>query len=274
MLTQHEKALKFKGLHEDAGCFVIPNPWDIGSTRILEQSGFKALATTSAGVAFSFGLRDGALDTSRDLILENARLINQNTSLPVSADLENGYSDNPEKISETIKLAANCGLVGASIEDRSMENNAPIRDFHMAVECIEAAVEAKDTLSFPFTLTARAENYLYGNPDLNDTIKRLQAFQEAGADVLYAPGLTTKEQISSVISSIDRPLNVVMGLSGVTLSVQELTDLGVKRISVGSSLSRAAFGAFIKAVEEIKNEGTFTYAEKAASFAQLNGMFK
>ncbi len=274
MITQQEKGIVFKELHEKDGCFVIPNPWDIGSTKILEQSGFKALATTSAGVAFSSGKRDGVLDTSRDVILDNARGIVENSSLPVSADLENGYSNNPDEIAKTIRLAADAGLVGGSIEDRKMHDDPPIRDFSLAVDCVAAAVDAKKALPFAFTLTARAENFLYGNPDLDDTIKRLQAYQEAGADVLYAPGLTTREQISSVVSSVDLPVNVVMGLSGVTMSVQELAELGVRRISVGSSLARAAWGAFIDAVEEIATQGRFTYAEKAASFAQLNDIFK
>ncbi|MGH1350888.1 MAG: isocitrate lyase/PEP mutase family protein [Methyloligellaceae bacterium] len=273
MSTQKIKANRFKELHERDSCFVIPNPWDTGSTKILEQYGFEALATTSAGVAFSLGLRDGQSDTTREDILNNARQIVENTSLPVSADLENGYSNNPEVIARTIKLAADTGLVGGSIEDRTMDNSNPIRDLEHATECIRAAVEAKNALPFHFTLTARAENYLFGIQDLDDTIRRLQAFQEAGADVLYAPGLTTREQISAVISSVDLPVNVVMGLSGNTLTKAELEELGVTRISLGSALARAAYGAFLDAIDEIKDQGTFTFAEKAAPFSKLNDFF-
>ncbi len=273
MNTQPEKANRFKVLHERQSCFVIPNPWDIGSTKILEQYGFEALATTSAGVAFSLGLRDGESDTTRQNILDNARVIVENSSLPVSADLENGYSNKPEEVAETIKMAADIGLVGGSIEDRTMDNSSPIRDIEHATDCVRAAVEAKNAFLFPFILTARAENFLFNIQDLDDTIKRLQAFQEAGADVLYAPGLTTKEQISAVISSVDRPVNVVMGLGGVTLTKAELEELGVRRISVGSALARAAFGAFLDAIDEIKDKGTFSFADKAAPFGKLNDFF-
>ncbi len=273
MISQSETGNQFKHLHEREGCFVIPNPWDAGSAKILAHYGFEALATTSAGVAFSLGRRDSEGLISRDDVLNQTKQIVLATDLPVSADLENGYSNEPEQVAQTIELAAQIGLVGGSIEDTTLDKNDPIREIQHAADCVRAAVEAKNKLPFPFTLTARAENYLYGRPDLNDTIKRLQAYQEAGADVLYAPGLRTKEDISAVVTSVDRPVNVIMGARGVALSVTDVAALGVKRISLGSSLVRAALGEFIRAVEEIKQEGTFGFAENAASFDQLNKIF-
>jgi len=273
MLSQAEKAVQFQQLHEQAECFVIPNPWDVGSAKILMQLGFEALATTSAGLAFSLGYSDAEGNLSCDVVLANARQIVEASNLPVSVDLENGYSGDPEKIGNTIRRAAESGVVGGSIEDTTICSDAPIRDFGLAVDCVAAAVEAKNRLNFPFMLTARAENYLYGRPDLKDTIRRLQAYQEAGADVLFAPGLTTKEDIASVVNSVDLPVNVVMGLQGVTLGVAELSALGVRRVSLGSSLSRAAFGGFLRAMEEIKAHGTFEFAEEAAPFGQINAFF-
>lgn len=273
MLSQAEKAEKFRRLHDIDNCFIIPNPWDAGSAKILAQSGFKALATTSAGLAFSLGRRDGEGNLSCSEVLINARHIVEATDLPVSVDLENGYSNQPNKVSVTIKSAAEAGVVGGSIEDTTANPDAPIRDFELAVECVRAASEAKRALSFPFMLTARAENYLYGRPDLADTIKRLQAFQEAGADVLFAPGLVSREDISSLVSSVDLPVNVVMGLQGVKLGLSELSAIGVRRVSLGSSLSRAAFGGFLRAIDEVTKNGTFTYAESAVSFGEMNAAF-
>ncbi len=271
MRTQTEKGIAFRQLHERDHAFIIPNPWDIGTARLLAHLGFEALATTSAGYAFSIGQRDNTV--GRDPMMAHVREIASATDLPVSADLENGFGDDPETAAETIRLAGDTGLVGGSIEDSTARPEHPIYDFELAVERIRAAVEAARSLPFPFTLTARAENYLCGRPDLADTIRRLQAYQEAGADVLYAPGLTSREDISAVVRSVDRPVNVVMGLQGVQLSVAELSEIGVKRISVGSALSRAALGAFLRAAREMREHGTFTFAADAVSYREISSMF-
>jgi 2-methylisocitrate lyase-like PEP mutase family enzyme len=269
--TQTEKALQFRALHERALTFIIPNPWDAGSARLLEHLGFEALATTSCGAAFSMGRRDNTL--TRDETFDNAAAIARATNLPVSADLENGFGDSPEIVAETIRLAAETGIVGGSIEDATGQPDDPIYDLEFAVERVQAAVQAARALPFPFTLTARAENYLHGRPNLNDTIARLQAFQEAGADVLYAPGLATREDIASLLSSVDRPVNVVMGLRGVQLTLADLQQLGVRRISVGSALERTALGAFLNAAREMREHGTFTYAAQAADPAEISKIF-
>ena len=268
--SQAEKARLFRGLHERPGAFVIPNPWDAGTARILAGLGFEALATTSAGLAFTLGRRDSEGAVTRDEALTHARTIVQATPLPVSADLENGFGDAPEAAAETIRLAAGVGLVGGSIEDATGDSALPIYDFAHAVERIAAAVEAARSASFPFTLTARAENFLFGRPDLDDTIRRLQAFEAAGADVLYPPGLRDLEAIRTVCAAVSRPVNVVMGLSGASFSVEELAAAGVRRISLGSALARAALGAFLRGAREINDEGTFTFAGMAASFADLD----
>lgn len=266
--NQVEKHKAFKALHERFGCFVIPNPWDAGTARLLTMLGFEALATTSAGLAFSLGHSDGARAISREQALANAAAIVAATHLPVSADLESGYGATPEACAETIRLAAATGLAGGSIEDASGDPTRPIYPLSQAVERVAAAVEAARPL--PFLLTARAENFLYGRPDLDDTIRRLQAFSVAGADVLYAPGLPSLEAIRTVCASVDKPVNVVMGLSGPNYSVAELAEAGVKRVSVGGSLARAALGAFLRAAREIKQHGTFTYAAEAVPFAEIN----
>jgi len=271
MLTQAQKGLAFRALHARDHAFIIPNPWDVGTARLLAHLGFEALATTSAGYAFSVGKRDNTIE--RDEMLQHASEIVSATDLPVSADLENGFGDSPEAVAATIRLAAATGLAGASIEDMAREGHA-IYPHAYAVERVRAAAEAVRGLHSPFVLTARAENYLVGNPDLKDTIKRLQAYQSAGADVLYAPGLTNKEEIGAVVRAVDRPINVVMGLQGVQLSLAELSALGVKRISVGSALSRAALGAFLRAAHEMKENGTFSFAEQAVSYREISAMFK
>jgi 2-methylisocitrate lyase-like PEP mutase family enzyme len=265
------KADIFHALHQAPGAFIIPNPWDRGTARILAHLGFKALATTSMGYAFSIGQRDNSL--TREQTLANAADIVAATDLPVNADLENGFGDRPEDAAETIRLSAETGIAGGSIEDASGRADAPIYDIGLAAERIAAAVAAARSLPYRFTLTARAENYLWGRPDLNDTIRRLQAFQEAGADVLYAPGLKRREDIAAIVSSLDRPVNVVMGLQGVQLSVAELSKIGVKRISVGSSLNRAALGEFVRAAREMHDQGTFTYAAQAASPKEMTDIF-
>jgi 2-methylisocitrate lyase-like PEP mutase family enzyme len=262
-VTIDAKFNTFKSLHEKPGAFVIPNPWNAGTARMLTAVGFDALATTSAGYAFSIGKKDSAAAITRDDILQNAADIAAATDLPVSADLENGFCDTPDGCAQTIKLASEVGLVGGSIEDATGNSDDPIYDMGLAVERVVAASEAsKDR---PFFLTARAENYLHGRPDLGDTIKRLQAFQDAGADVLYAPGLRSIEDIRTVCASVDLPVNVVMGLVGPLISVEDLAAVGVKRISVGGSFARAALGGFMRAAQEVKEKGTFTYANDAMS---------
>src|ERR1700722_13309274 len=269
-MNQLEKAKAFVQLHQRAEAFIIPNPWDIGTARLLERTWFEALATTSMGYAFSIGQRDNTL--SREQALEHIAALAAATDLPVSADLENCFGEAPEFAAETIRVAAAGGVVGGSIEDATGNADDPIYAKEFAVERVRAAVEAARSMSFPFTLTARAENYLHGRPDLKDTIERLQAFQEAGADVLYAPGLKSREDIAAVVSSVDRPVNMVMGLQGVQLSRQELSALGVKRISVGSALYRTALGAFLRAVREMAGEGTFTFTAEAAHSKEVSSL--
>ena len=271
MLTQSEKARAFRALHERQGAFIIPNPFDAGTARLLAHLGFEALATTSAGYAFSAGKPDHGI--SRGDMLEHVATIASAVDLPVSGDLENGYGDSPQDAAQTILLAAAAGLVGGSIEDSTNRPNDPIYEIGTAAERVLAAAEAAHALSFPFTLTARAENYLHGRADLADTIKRLQAFQEAGADVLYAPGLTRKEDIESVVHSVDRPVNVLAGLGVSPLDLAALSAIGVKRVSIGGALSRAALGAFLRAAHEMHDQGTFTFTNDAASGRDLNQIF-
>ncbi len=269
--TQAEKAQSFRALHERNSAFIIPNPWDVGTARVLAHLGFEALATTSMGYAFSVGRRDNTLDRQETLAYASAMA--SATNLPVSADLENGFGDAPEAVAETIRLAAVAGVVGGSIEDATGRSDHPIYDLEPAIERARAAVAAARALPFPFTLTARAENYLHGRPDLADTIKRLQAYQEAGADVLYAPALVSKDDIAAVVKSVDRPVNVLMGLQGVQLSLAELSAIGVRRVSVGSSLSRTALRAFLQAAREMRERGTFTFASEAASPKEMSSIF-
>jgi 2-methylisocitrate lyase-like PEP mutase family enzyme len=269
MLTQAEKGLAFRALHERDNPFIIPNPWDIGTARLLAHLGFEALATTSAGYAFSVGRRDSTID--RPEMLAHVAAIASATDLPVSADLENGYGDSPEVVAETITLAAATGIAGGSIEDRRADGE--IYDVTLAADRVRAAAEVVRSLPFRFTLTARAENYLVGRPDLKDTIARLHAYQEAGADVLYAPGLASKDDISAVVRSVDRPVNVIMGMQGVRLSLSELGAIGVKRVSVGSALSRAALASFLSAAREMREHGTFTFAEQAVSYRDISALF-
>ena len=265
MPTQIEKAEIFRALHQE-GCFLIPNPWDVGSARILQGLGFKALATTSAGFANSVGVSD--YNVTRDMVLAHAHALCAATQLPVSADLENGFGDSPEACAETIRLAADAGLVGGSIEDFAGQGKG---QYHLeqARERITAAVEAARALPFAFTLTARAENFFTGTPDLADTIARLQAYQDAGADVLFAPGLRTLEDIRSVLASIDRPLNVLIGPKSGPVPAHELAALGVRRISLGSALANAANGALIRAGRELLETGTFGFTKDGVGGADL-----
>ncbi|HVU96937.1 MAG TPA: isocitrate lyase/phosphoenolpyruvate mutase family protein [Puia sp.] len=272
--TQGEKAEKLKALHEAPGIFAIPNPWDAGSTHILTHLGFEALATTSAGLAFSLAKPDGTGAVTRDENLANARIIVEATHLPVAGDLENGYGDEPEVCAETIRLAAAAGLVGGSIEDASEDPAAPIYPVDLAVRRVQAAVKAARQLSFPFALAARAENFLHGRPDLDDTIRRLQAFAEAGADILFAPGLTTAEQISAVVRAVaPRPVNVVMGLGKGDFTLGQLAALGVRRVSLGSTLARAAYGPFWQAAEEIRQKGSFSFAKNITRYGEFQKLF-
>ncbi len=266
-MDQAEKFARFKALHEGLDAFVIPNPWDAGSARLLASLGFQALATTSAGYAFSKGKRDSFSALDRDEILANAAEIVAATALPVSADLEDGFGAAPEACADTIGLACAVGLVGGSIEDATGMPDAPIYPMAQAVERIRAAAEA--ARDKPFLLTARAENHLWGQDDLGDTIRRLQAFSDAGADVLYAPGLPDLAAIRTVCAELDKPVNVVMGLRGPSYSVAELAAAGVRRISVGGSFARAALGALMRAAQEVRDHGTFSYAAEAIPGATL-----
>src|SRR5215470_9998582 len=275
MTSQSDKAGAFKTLHAGPGVFVIPNPWDAGSAKILAQLGFKALATTSAGLAFSLGRPDGEGAVGRDEALAHAGAIVAATDLPVLADLENLYGDAFAVCAETIRQAAAAGFAGCSIEDTTGHADDPIYPFDLALARVQAAVAAARALPFPFTLTARAENFLHGRPDMVDTARRLRAFAEAGADVLYAPGLTTREQITAVVQAVaPKPANVVMGLAKADFSVADLGALGVRRISVGSALARAAYGAFLRAAREIAGAGTFSFAKDAVPFAEINATFE
>jgi 2-methylisocitrate lyase-like PEP mutase family enzyme len=271
MKTHNEKYEIFRALHEQPGSFIIPNPWNAGTARILAELGFEALATTSAGYAFSNGRLDSVAEMTRKEILENAQSIVVATDLPVSADLQNGYGDAPEACASTIQLAAEAGLAGGSIEDATGDPQNPIYDFQQAVERVHAAAEAARDCKF--LLTARAENYLYGRPNLDDTIKRLQTFAEAGADVLYAPGLPSLEAVRVLCASVSKPVNVLMGAKEIAWSIEELEAAGVKRISLGGSLARAAFGEFLRAAREIKDNQTFTFAEEAISTTELSAYF-
>lgn len=271
-MTQAEKYAAFQALHRRPGVFIIPNPWNEGSAKILTALGFEALATTSAGYAFNAGLPDSPLALTRDGVLANAKSIADATDLPVSADLQNGFGPAPDTCAETIRLAAQAGMAGGSIEDSSGETNHPVYEFNHAVERVAAAAEAAHNSKI--LLTARAENFLCGRADLRDTIRRLQAFAEAGADVLYAPGLPNLDAIREVCASVPKPVNILMGLKGSTYSVGELEAAGAKRISVGGSLARAALGAFVRAAREIKEKGAFTYSQDAISHLEATAYMK
>lgn len=268
MLTQNEKGRIFRTLHERKGAFIIPNPWDAGSAHLLARLGFEALATTSAGFAFSLGKRDYAV--GGEAMIAHVGAIAAAVDLPVSGDLENGFGDSPEAAAETIRQAAAAGLVGGSIEDATGRDDDPIYAFDHAVERVSAAAHAAHALPFPFTLTARAENYLHGRVDLDDTVRRLQAFEKAGADVLYAPGLSRLEDVAAVVRAVSRPVNV---LATAQFDLAALEESGVKRVSVGSALARAAYGGFLRAAEEMRSKGTFRFAEEAVSYRELSGMF-
>jgi 2-methylisocitrate lyase-like PEP mutase family enzyme len=270
--SQSEKAARFRALHQAPGAFVIPNPWDAGSARILAGLGYEALATSSGASAGILGRRDGKV--TREEALAQARAIVAATDLPVSADLEKGFGDAPTVAAETIRLAAEAGLVGGSIEDATGDKDKPLYDIGLAVERVAAAVQAARALSFPFTLTARAENYLRGNPNLDDTIKRLQAFEKAGADVLFAPGLPDLAAVRAVCAAVSKPFNFMVGIKGKSFTVADLQAAGVKRISLAGSLYRGAMAGLVNAAREVKDEGTFGYLDRALSTPELNAFMQ
>jgi 2-methylisocitrate lyase-like PEP mutase family enzyme len=274
MRTQAEKAAAFRALHERPGAFIIPNPWDAGTAKLLASLGFEALATTSLGLSNSLGRPDGAGVVSREEVLDNCRLIAAATDLPVNADLENGYAHEPRAAAEMIRLASEAGIVGGSIEDATGDPQNPIYDFALAVERVQAAVETGRSLPVPFVLTARAENLLHGRPDLDDTIRRLQAFEKAGADVLYAPGLRDIPTIRTVVRAVGKPLNVVMSAADPAITQAQLAEAGVKRISVGGALSRLALAAFLKGAREMKDAGGFTWVRDTVPTNDLKPVFR
>ena len=276
MNKQQAAIARFRALH-DPGCFVLPNPWDAGSAFYLEHIGFKALATTSAGFAFSKALPDGPEFVSRDMMLEHFREIVEATSLPVNADFQNGYADDPEGVAESVRLCVETGVAGLSIEDNSGQSEEPLYDFDLAVERIKAARAAIDSgTQASFLLTARCEAYLVGAPNPFDTsIERLVAFADAGADCLYAPGVTDREEISAIVDAVaPKPVNILVSTNNCNVTVAQLADLGVRRISVGGALARAAWGGFVKAAKEIQETGSFAAFADATPFSELNGLFR
>jgi 2-methylisocitrate lyase-like PEP mutase family enzyme len=262
-----EKGNRFRALHAAPDTFLIANCWDGGSARILSGLGFEALATSSGASAGTLGRLDGQV--TREEALGQARLISACTHLPVSADLEKGFGDSPSSVADTIRLAGTTGLVGASIEDATGDPNKPLYEAGLATERVAAAVEAARGLGFPFTLTARTENFLRGNPDLDDTIRRLQAFERAGADVLFAPGLPDLAAVRAVCSALSKPVNFMVGMPGKSFSIQGLVAAGVKRISLATSLYRSAMSGLIAAAREAKEQGTFGFVESAVSSRDL-----
>jgi 2-methylisocitrate lyase-like PEP mutase family enzyme len=271
-VTQSDRADRFKRMHEAPTAFVIANAWDAGSARILAGLGFHALATSSGASAGTLGRRDGAV--SRDEALAQARAIALATDLPVSADLEKGFGDTPADVAETIRLAADVGLVGGSIEDATGDTEKPLYDIGYATERVAAAAEAARALPFVFTLTARAENFIRGKPDLNDTIRRLQAFEKAGADVLFAPGLPDLSAVRAVCAAVSKPVNFMAGIRGKSFTVAELEAAGVKRISLATSLYRAAMSGLLQAAREVKEHGTFDYLDRTLTTPELNAFMQ
>jgi 2-methylisocitrate lyase-like PEP mutase family enzyme len=270
MRSQAEKGRLFRELHARPGILILPNPWDAGTAKLLASLGFEALATTSLGMASAFGRVDGEGSVSRAELLENCRIIAEATDLPVNADLENGYADDPKEAASILRDAAEMGVVGGSIEDWSGER---IYDFNHAVERVVAGVEVARSLPVPFTFVARAENLIRGRPDLDDTIRRLQAFEKAGADVLYTPGLRDLAMMRTVVQSIGKPLNVVMSSADPSLTAAEMAAVGVKRLSVGGALSRLALAAFMKGARDMKESGGFTWVRDAIPTGDLKAVF-
>jgi 2-methylisocitrate lyase-like PEP mutase family enzyme len=269
-LSQRDKAARFRVLHEGPRSFVIPNPWDAGSARVLAGLGFAALATSSGASAGMLGRRDGKV--TRAEALAHARAIVEATDLPVSADLEKGFGDAPSAAAETIRLAAEVGLVGASIEDATGDPARPLYGVGQAIERVAAAVQAARSLAFPFILTARAENFIRGNPNLDDTIERLRAFERVGADVLFAPGLPDLGAVRAVCAALSKPVNFMVGIKGRSFSVAELEACGVRRISLASSLYRMAMTGLLTAAREVKDRGTFGYLDDCLATPDLNAL--
>ena len=267
-IDQNEKAVRFRALHDGSRTFVIPNPWDTISARVLAGLGFQALATSSAASAAALGCRDGQL--TREEALAHAHSIVHATDLPVSADLENGFGDAPEVVAETVRLAADAGLVGCTIEDSTGKHDSPLYDVPLAIERIAAAAEAARALKFPFLLTARAHNFLYPAPSLDDTIRRLQAFEKAGADVLFAPGLPDLAAVRAVCAAVSKPFNFMVGIPGKSFSVEELAAAGVRRISLATSLYRAAMTGLLNAASEVKDKGRFSFLDRSLTTHDLN----
>ena len=268
MISQNEKGARFRSLHEGPNTFIIPNPWDIGSARILAGLGFPALATSSAAAASAMAKKDHEL--TREEALAHSRMIVDATDLPVSADLENGFGDAPEVVAKTVRLAADAGLVGCTIEDASGDSGKPLYDFGLAVERMAAAAEAARALPFAFMVTARAHNLLFSNSNLDETIRRLQAFEKAGADVLFAPGLPDLAAVRTVCSAISKPFNFMAGIQGKSFSVQELAAAGVRRISLATSLYRAAMTGLLDAAREVTADGKFSFLDHSVTTAELN----
>ena len=274
MHTQAERARAFRALHERPGIFVMPNPWDAGTAKLFASLGFEALATTSFGLANALGRVDGTLAVSREELISNCHDIASATELPVNADLENGYANDPKEAAAIIRLAAEAGVVGGSIEDATGNDARPIYDFNLAVERVAAAAEVAHSLPFPFTFTARAENFLHGRRDLDDTVKRLQAFAAAGADVLYAPGLRDLATIRLVVAAVSKPVNVVMSAADPDLTTQQLAEAGVKRISVGGTLSRLAFAAVRDAALAMRDKGSYQWVRDAMPSKDLKAILE
>jgi 2-methylisocitrate lyase-like PEP mutase family enzyme len=268
MTDQAAKAARFQALHRQSQPFLLPNPWDAGTARLLTELGFDAIATTSLGVANLVGRRRAG----RQQILDNCRVISEATPLPVNADLENCFADEPAEAAKMIEMACAHGAVGASIEDATGDMRAPIYDFELAVARVQAAVETARALPIPFVLTARAENLLYGVADLDDTIRRLQAFEAAGADVLYAPGLRTLDQMRAVVTAVGKPVNVVMGLADPSITLEQLAEVGVRRVSIGGALSRLALKAFLDGARQMRS-GRFEFVTNMASISELHQAF-
>jgi 2-methylisocitrate lyase-like PEP mutase family enzyme len=274
MRTQEERARAFRALHERAGLFLMPNPWDAGTAKLFASLGFEALATTSLGLASSLGRADGTLAVSREELIANCRQIASATDLPVNADLENGYADDPDEAAAIIRLAAEAGIVGGSIEDATGDPARPIYDFHLAIERVAAAARVARSLPFPFTFTARAENYLHGRADFDDTVRRLRGFAEAGADVLYAPGLRDLATIRRLVAAVPKPVNVVMGMIDPDITVRELAEAGVRRVSIGGALARRAYAAVRDAALSMRDAGSFQWIRDAMPGKELNAIFE
>jgi 2-methylisocitrate lyase-like PEP mutase family enzyme len=271
-MTHNEKAIRFRELHEGPGVLLIPNPWDVGSARILAGLGFQALATSSAASANVQGRRDHEL--TREEALAHARSIVNATDLPVSADLGKGFGDLPEDVAKTVRLAAESGLVGCTIEDATGNSDTPLYDFNLAVERVAAAVQATRALSFPFMLTARTHNFLFANPSLDETIHRLQAFEKVGAPVLFAPGLPDIAVVRQVCAAVSKPFNFMVGIKGKSFSVSELEVAGVKRISFATSFYRAAMTGFLNAVGEVQDRGEFSFLDDTLTTPELNKLMR